>query len=331
MSRSGQRRTIVLRRITLLAVLAFTLPGQAAWGEPWPGKPLRAIVPIAPGSLTDTVPRLVFEQLSHQLGQRIVVENRPGAGGTIGTALAAKADADGYTLLAPSSAHTIAPALHARLSYDPARDFAAVAALGTTPFVLVVPPASGMKTVNDLTAAAKAKPGALNFASPGIGTASHLSAQRFLLGADVRAVHVPFKGGVEAMNEVMAGRIDFFFVALGAGLPHIREGRLIALAVNGAARATPLPDVPTLREAGVNNAEYTTWFGLFVPAGTAGHIVDRLHRETGLALQTPQVRDRLATMGVEPIAMSVREFGAYVAAEIAVNAELARAAGLKRE
>ena len=320
-----------LRWLILLSALGLGLATLEARAESWPTKPLKVIVPIAAGSVIDIVPRVVFEQLSTQLGQSIIVENRPGAGMTIGSNIVAKAEPDGYTMLATSSAHAIAPALYPNLSYQPAREFAAVAALGTSPFVLVVSPASGFKTTRDLVAAANAKPGAFNFASPGVGTASHLSAERFLTSSGVQAVHVPFKGGAEAMTEVIAGRIDFFFVALGAALPHIRNGKLSALAVNGAARSAALPEVPTLREAGFSNAEYPTWFGLFLPAGTPREIIDKLHRETLKALREPKVRDRLDKLGVDPLLMSPTEMDAYVEKEIAINAALVKALGLKPE
>jgi tripartite-type tricarboxylate transporter receptor subunit TctC len=319
------------RCLMLLPVLVLGLATMEARAQTWPTKPLRAIVPIAAGSLSDIVPRVVFEQLSIRLGQSIVVENRPGAGGTIGANLVAKAAPDGYTLLVHSSAHTIAPSLHANLGYDPARDFAAVAPLGVTPFVLVAPPARGYGTIRDLVSAAKAKPGAFNFASPGVGTASHLSAERFRFSAGVEAVHVPFKGGPEAMANVIAGRIDFFFMALGAALPNIRDGKLSALAVNGARRSTALPDVPTTSEAGFANTEYPTWFALFLPAGASREIVDKLHRETLAALQEPRVRERLAELGVEPMVMTPRELDVYVEKQIAADALLVRAIGLKTE
>jgi tripartite-type tricarboxylate transporter receptor subunit TctC len=321
-----------MKSIRLMVLsLCLTLAVCKAEAETWPAKPLKAVVPFAAGSLTDIVPRLIFEQLSQQIGQSIVVENRPGAGGTTGANAVAKAAHDGYTMLAPSSAYTIAPALYPNLGYDPARDFAAVTPLGSAPFVLVVTPGRGFKTVRDLVAAAKAKPSAMNFASPGVGSASHLSAELFRLSAGIQAVHVPFKGGVEAMTEVIAGRIDFFFMALGAALPHIRDGKLTALAVNGPARSTALPDVPTLQEAGFGNAENPTWFGLFLPAGTPQHIVDRLHRETVKALQAPKVRDKLAALGVDPMAMTPREFTAFVEKQIATDAALVKAIGLREK
>ena len=300
-----------------------------ARAESWPTKPIKAIVPISAGSVVDIVPRVVFEQLSTQLGQSIVVENRPGAGQTMGASAVAKSEPDGYTLLVNSSAHAIAPALHANLSYHPARDFAAVVPLGITPFVLVVPPARGFKTVRDLVAAANAKPDAFNFSSPGVGSASHLSAERFRLSAGVQARHVPFKGGVEAMTEVIVGRIDFFFVGLAAALPNIQDGKLAALAVNSATRSSVLPEVPTIRQAGFNDAEYPMWLGLFLPAKTPREIVDKLHRETLKALQEPKVRDRLAKLGVDPMIMTPTEFDAHVGKQIAADAALVKAAGLK--
>jgi tripartite-type tricarboxylate transporter receptor subunit TctC len=315
--------------LTLLPVLGLGLATMEARAEAWPTKPLRAIVPVGAGSTTDIIPRVVFEQLAVQLGQSIVVENRTGAGGTIGSAFVAKADPDGYTILAHGSALTISPALYSNLGYDPARDFAAVVPFGITPSVLVVSPARGWKTVGDLVAAAKAKPGALNFSSVGVGSATHLSAERFRVSARVEAVHVPFKGGAEAMTEVIAGRTDFFFGPVALVLPQIQEGKLTALAVNAAKRSTALPNVPTTLEAGFTNAEYPLWLGMFLPAKTPREIVDKLNRETLKALQEPKVRDKLAALGFDPMIMTPAEFAAHVEKEIAVNAALVKAAGLK--
>jgi tripartite-type tricarboxylate transporter receptor subunit TctC len=320
-------------RHSVLAISMFSLALHAidAGAQAWPTKPLRAIVPVGAGSATDVVHRLVLEQLSAQLGQPIVVENRVGAGGTIGSTLVAKAAPDGYTILAHGSAHTIAPALYESLPYDPSRDFIAVAPVGISPNVLVASPARGWSTAADLVAAAKARPDALNFSSVGVGTATHLSAERFVSSAGIRAMHVPFKGGAEAMLEVIAGRIDFFFGPVALVLPQIREGKLRALAVNAANRSAALPDVPTLREAGFKDADYPIWFGLFVPAKTPSDIVDKLSRETLAALQVPAVRGKLAALGVDPMAMSPARFATYVDGEIALNAELARKAGLKAQ
>jgi tripartite-type tricarboxylate transporter receptor subunit TctC len=234
-------------------------------------------------------------------------------------------------LLANGSAHAIAPALYKNLSYDPVRDFAAVAPLGSSPSVLVVSPARGIKTAADLVAAARAQPNALNFSSVGVGTATHLSAERFQASAGVQVVHVPFKGGAEAMTEVLAGRVDFFFGPVALVLPQVRDGKLLALAVNAGKRSATLPDVPTTAEAGIRDAEYPIWFGLFAPAGTPREIVERLNRETLKALQTPKVREKLAGLGLEPMPMSPDEFTAHVVREVSLNAALARKAGLKAE
>ncbi|HWI98280.1 MAG TPA: tripartite tricarboxylate transporter substrate binding protein [Burkholderiales bacterium] len=318
-----------MKRLLLLLALASAQP--AVHAAAWPAKPLRAIVPVGAGSSTDIVHRLVLEKLSAGLGQPIVVENRVGAGGTIGTAAVAKAEADGYTLLASGSAHTIAPALYKSLPYDPARDFAPVVPLGISPSVLVVSPAKGIESAEALVAAAKAHPGALNFSSVGIGTATHLAAERFVSSAAIEAVHVPFKGGAEAMLEVIAGRVDFFFGPVALVLPHIRDGKLRALAVNGATRSSMLPEVPTLREAGYRDAEYPIWFGLFVPARTPGPIVEKLNHETLKALQNPALREKLSALGVDAMAMTPQEFKLHVEREIVLNARLAKAAGLKSE
>jgi len=317
----------------LLAISGFALSLFAfdATGQSWPARPLRAIVPVGAGSSTDIVHRLVLEQLAADLGEPIVVENRVGAGGTIGSAVVAKSEPDGYTLLAHGSAHTIAPALYKNLSYDPARDFIAVVPVGISPSVLVVSPASGVNSAAELVAAAKARPGALNFSSVGVGSATHLSAERFASSAGIQVVHVPFKGGAEAMSEVIAGRVDFFFGPVALVLPHVRQGKLRALAVNGSSRSTVLPDVPTLREAGIQGAEYPIWFGLFVPAKTPSDIVERLNRETLKALQVPRAREKLAALGVDPIVMTPGEFAAYVEREIALNATLVQQAGVKAE
>jgi tripartite-type tricarboxylate transporter receptor subunit TctC len=288
-------------------------------------------VPIGPGGPTDLIPRVGFEQLGRQLGQRTVIENRPGGGGTFGAAFVAKAAPDGYTILANGSGHAIAPALHQNLGYRPTRDFAAVTPLCGLSSVLVVPPGSGIKTVRDLIAAARDKPQRLNFASVGVGTFTHLSAERFLVSAQVRAVHVPFRGGPAAMAEVMAGRIDFYFAPISLVASPVKEGKLTALAVNGPERSRLLPDVPTLSEARIANADYPVWFGLFLPAATPRPIVDKLHAEAQKALQVPSVREKLATLGCEPMAMTPAEFTAHVEQEVELNAALVKTIGLTAE
>jgi len=319
----------VLWRLLILA--SASIFASASLADSWPSRPIRAVVPVAAGSSTDIVPRVVFEQLASQLGQSIVVENRAGAGGTMGSAHVAKSLPDGYTVLAHGSAHTIAPSLYSNLGYDPSRDFIPVVPLGVTPSVLVVAPSTGYRSVADLIAASKARPGGLNFSSVGVGSATHLSAARFCSSTGISAVHVPFKGGAEAMTEAITGRVDFFFGPVALVLPHIRDGKLVALAVNGITRSAVLPDVPTLQEAGVANAEYPIWFGLFVPAHTPADVVDRLHRETRSALQTAKVRDKLLSLGVDPMPMTLGEFEAHVRKEVALNAALVQMVGIKPE
>jgi tripartite-type tricarboxylate transporter receptor subunit TctC len=316
--------------LMLLPAVAVGLAASVAEATSWPTKSLRVVVPFGAGSTTDIIPRIVFEQLGPQLGQAIVVENRSGAGGTIGTGMVAKASPDGYTILAHGSALTISPALYSSLPYDPVRDFVPVVALGISPSVLVVHP-KGFRTVAELVAAAKAKPGGLNYSSVGVGSATHLSAERFRASAGIDGGHVPFKGGAEAMLEVMAGRVEFFFGPVGLVLPNVREGKLSALVVNGAKRSAALPDVPTTREAGFIDAEYPIWFGLFLPAKTPREVVEKLHQESVKALQAPKLRDRLAGLGIDPMVMTPKEFDAYVRREIETNAALVRAAGVKPE
>lgn len=223
----------------------------------------------------------------------------------------------------------IAPSLHANLGYDPARDFAAVASLGISPHILVVSPTKGFRNAGDLVAAAKRGP--LTFASAGLGTATHLSAERFRASAGIEAVHVPFRGGPQAVSEVMTGRVDFFFGPVGLVLPYIRDGKLAALAVNGARRTAALPEVPTTAEAGFANAEYAIWFGTFLPAKTPRAIVETLHRETLKSLQAKPVREKLVALAIDPMTMTPAEFDAFVANETAVNAKLVKMIGLKAQ
>lgn len=315
----------------LLPVFGLAIGPASTQAQTWPSKPIKVIVPVAAGGATDILPRVVLEQISAQFGQPIVVENRPGAGTTIGANAVAKADPDGYTILVNGPSHTIGPSLYSKLGYQPTQDFIAVAPFGISASVLVVSPERNFRSVADLVAAAKTKPGTLNFASVGAGTATHLSAERFRASSGVDAVHVPFKGGAEAMTEVLAGRIDFFFGPLGLVLPNIREGKLVALAVNGTGRVNALPDIPTLTEAGFADAEYPFWLGLFLPAKTPSDIVERLHRETNKALQMPKVREKLAVLGFDPMDMSPAEFGDFIQKQIARDATLVKAAGLKAQ
>jgi len=310
------------------AVLGAPALPQIASAQDWPkARQIRAMVPFAAGSTLDIVGRIVMDPLSKALGQTIVIENRGGAGGSIGTAQVAKAAPDGYTLLIQASAHSAAPAAYPKISYDPTRDFAAVIPFGTVPNVLLVRPGRGIKSVKDLVAAAK--DGKMTYASAGVGSATHWAAERLRLAAKFEAVHVPFKGGPEALTEVMAGRVDFTSMGLGSALSFIKSGQLLPLAVSTPKRSPALPDVPTSIEAGLPNSDYIFWMGLFVPAKTPAAIIERLRAETAKVLALPAVQDRFRPQGIEPMPLSPSEFDALVKREVAANIALVKAAGLK--
>jgi len=316
-----------LRFIVGLA-LVWAACGSAS-AQTFPTHPIRAIIPFGAGSASDIIPRIVLDQLSSRLGEPVIVDNRAGAGGTIGAAAVVKSEPDGYTLLVNSSAHTIAPALYPNLSYDVRRDFVAIGAIGSVPNVLVMSPARGIKTIQDFVAAAKAKPGSFTFATLGVGSAVFMSAERFRVAAGYEAVHVPFKGGPEALSEVIAGRVDYYFCPVATALPFIRDGRLVALAVSSPTRTAALPDVPTTLEAGYRDSDYTFWMGMFAPAKTPKDIVEKLSRELAAAVQAPAAREKLGALGVEPMPMTPAEFDAYVTAELGRYASFAKTAGLK--
>ena len=309
--------------------LAAPSAAVAQASQPWPERTIQAIVPFAPGAANDIVGRIVLEQVSKQVGQPIVVENRPGAGGTIGVTAVAKAQSNGYTILVHSSSFSAAYSLYKSLPYDTLNDFAAVVPLGKTPTVPVAAPSKGFKTVTDLIAAAKAKPGAMNFASAGIGSVSHLAAERFRLSAGIEAQHIPFRGPNEAFTELMAGRIDFYFLPLAPALPLVKEGQLVALAVSTDRRAAALPDVPTTTELGFKDSTYLFWTGLFVPAKTPRDVIDRIHGESVKAMQIPAVQERLGKVGSESMPMSSDEFARYFREDVLSTAKLMQQVGVK--
>ena len=306
-------------------LLAFPV---VAGAQAWPTKPVRVIVPITAGSATDIIARIVFERVSAQLGQNFVIDNRPGASGTIGIAAAAKAEADGYTALVQSSSFTVVPITYSRLEYDTVRDFIGITPLGNVPNILVISPSKGLRSVKELIAAAKAKPGSITYASIGTGTATQLSAERFRLGAGFEGVHVPFKGTPEALNDVITGRVDFYFCPVISVVQFIREGKLVALATGSSKRASALPDVPTTLEAGLPNSDYNFWIGMMMRSKTPRAIVTKIHENTVKALQAPEAKERLGKLGAEPMIMSPEEFSGYIKADIAANAKLIKAAGI---
>ncbi len=324
MSLTHRRRFLTLAGASLAAP---ALP-RLAFADAWPkDKTIRAIVPFSAGSTVDIIGRIVLDPLARQIGQTMVVENRGGAGGTIGSAAVAKADPDGYTVLVNAAAHSAAPAAYPQITYDPAKDFSAVAIFGVVPNVLMVAPGKGIKTAKDL--AERAKSGDLTYSSAGVGSATHWAAERFRLSAGFKATHIPFRGGPEALTEVMTGRVDFCCIGISSSMSLITDGRLLPLAVSTLRRSAALPDVPTTTEAGFPDSDYNFWNGLLVPAKTPQPIIDRLHAEVQKALALPEVKAKLAPQGVEPLPLSPQEFDALIAKEIVSNVKLAQAAGLK--
>jgi tripartite-type tricarboxylate transporter receptor subunit TctC len=315
--------------LVFAAVLASFAAPSGTHADEWPTKPIRVIVPLSPGSAADIIPRIVFEQVAAQLGQSAVIENRPGASGTIGARAVATADPDGYTLLAHSSAHIIAPSTIANLQYDPIKDFVAIAPLVNLPNVLVIAPSKNIKTVQELVAEGKKRP--ITFGSIGVGSPIHMTMERFRISAGFKAQAIPFKGAPEALVEVMTGRVDVYYSPILAALPFVRDGKLLALAVSSPTRASTLPDVPTTLESGYPNSAYRFWIGVFAPAKTPRDIVFKLNTEIQKALQVPAVREKLAKLGVQPMSMTAEQFDKFAKDELAINAELAKAAGISAQ
>jgi tripartite-type tricarboxylate transporter receptor subunit TctC len=311
----------------VIAAPSYAL-AQSDPAQNWPSKPIHAMVPLAPGTGGDVVARLSLNALAQTLGQSIVIENKGGAGGTIGAGQVAKAEPDGYTLLFHSSTHVIAASLYTNLPYDTANDFAAVAPVGSVPSALVVSPSKGFRDLKDFVEKAKANPAGFTYASAGVGATTHLTAERFRLSAGFNAVHVPFRGG-GFQPEIMAGRVDFGYSPIATSLPNIKEGRLQALAVSSPKRATALPDLPTTLEMGYANSDYVIWFGIFLPARTPRAIVDKLADAVRKTMEQPALRERFAGLDVTPMPMTPPEFDALVRRDIVANAALAKAAGLK--
>ncbi len=320
------------RRWMIALALAVSVPALApalAQAQSWPSKPVRIIVPVTAGSATDVTARLIADHLSQQLGQPFVVENRTGAGGTTGMGYVAKSvEPDGYTILVHSAAFVIQPATFPNLGYDSGKDFAGVTLLGNVPLVMIASPAK-YKTLKDLVTVAKSKPNAVNYATVGYGAAAHLTSERLRLAAGFEAQQIPFRGAPEAINEVLAQRVDFFFSPTLAAVPLVRDGKLVALAVSSTKRALSLPEVPTTVEAGYLNSDYNFWIGMWVPVKTPREIIDRLYAETHKVLQLKSVQDKLFALGSEPANMTPAEFDAFTQSEIALNSALVKAAGIK--
>ena len=312
-----------------LIAAAFMLNTADAHAQAYPVKPVTIIVPFTPGSATDISARAVQQKLSEFWGQPVIIENRPGAGGTIGAGMVAKAAPDGYTLLVHSSGHAANPAIYAKLTYDTFKDFAEVTPVAGQATVLVVAPSTGYKTLADLMAAARAKPGSLNFGSAGNGSGTHLAGEKFKGMSKLDLLHIPYKGTPEAVTDTIGGRLTYYFAPIAAALPHVRDGKLVALAVSTAQRSSLLPDVPTVAQAGLPGFSFNLWTGMFAPAGTPQAVVEKIAADVQRAWAAPDVKDRLGKMGLEPMPMTPTEFKAFVKSEVEDASRVLQAAGVK--
>jgi len=316
-------------RFFLMLFLAL-LTGVAE-GQTYPSRPIRLIVPFPPGGSNDIVARMVATQLGERLGQQVVIDNRGGAGGVLGTDLAAKSPPDGYTLLLISVAYAFGPALYRNLPYDPERAFAPVGILGSGAAALTVHPSLPVNTVRELIALAKAKPGALNYASAGVGSLQHLACALFMIQAGIDVVHVPYKGGGPAMADVIGGQAQIVMPSLIQVVPHIKSGRLKVLGTSGTRRSAVLPDVPTIAESGVPGYEAHNWWGLLAPAGTPAPVIEKLHRDLTSVLSSRETEKRFETEGAEVVRMTPAEFGGFISAELVKWSRVAREVGIKAE
>jgi tripartite-type tricarboxylate transporter receptor subunit TctC len=319
------RKSLALVYFVLSLIVAST-----ARADDWPSHLIRATIPFGAGSTTDVVPRVVFDGLAAELGQSIVVENRVGAGGTVGTAMVARAEPDGYSILGHSSALAIAPAIYPDLSFDPTRDLVSALMIGTNANVMIVSPSRPWKTVQDFITDARAKPGSITFGSVGVGSAVHINAEKFRLAAGIEATHVPYRGGAEVIADIIGGRIDFYFCPLATALPLIQSGQVRPLVVSASKRVADLPDVPALEEVGLPKAAMTIWLGVFVPAKTPRDIVEKLHAAGQRVLDKPEMQAKLKKLGVEPTPMTTAEMDDLVKRDVAAYMEVIKAAGIKQ-
>ena len=321
---------MLLYRLLLVALaMANVYPALA---ETWPTRPIRFIVPFAPGGGGDVVGRIIGQRMSEQLGKPLVIDNRAGGGGTLGCELAAKAAPDGYTLLLGNVGPiAVGPALYPKLAYNPVRDFAPVTMIASFPNLLVANPGLPFKTVPELVAYAKSRPGALNFASAGAGTSTHLAGELFKSVAGIDVVHVPYKGGAAAMTDIIAGQVAYYFGTMPSSMPLAKAGKLRALAVTSLTRSPAAPEVPTIAESGYPKFETAAWYGLMFPTGTPREIVARTNAATMVVLALPDIRERLVHEGSEPLGSTPAQFGAYIKAEIAKWSGVVKAAHLKAD
>jgi tripartite-type tricarboxylate transporter receptor subunit TctC len=329
-SNTYSKRNYLKSACAAIALTVGTFSAQQALAQEWPkANAIKFIVPFTAGSGTDIIARTLAEKLAPALSARIIIENKPGAGGTVGAAQVATSPADGYTFLIHSSGHVVNPALFPKLSYDTLKDFDGITPLASLPNVLVVTPAKGYKDVADLVAKVKAKPDAFNYASAGNGSATHMNAEKFRLAANFKAQHIPFKGTPEAMTETIAGRIDWFFAPLVSALPLIKDGKLQALAVGTSSRAPALPNVPSMADSGLPDASYTFWVGLFATAKTPRAIIEKLNIETVKILNSAEMKEKLDKLGATAMPMEQAAFEKFLTDETKAAGALVKSAGIK--
>lgn len=323
------KRLLAIATCLLISAPAFSVSvfSTPALADTWPSKIIKAYIPFGAGSATDVVPRMFFERLSTELGQPIVIENRTGAGGTLGTSVVAHADPDGYSILAHSSAITIAPAIFPDLNYDATKDLSSALIIGYSANVMITSPTKPWKTIQEFMAAAKQKDANITFGSVGIGSAVHISAEKFLKAAGITATHVPYRGGGEVITDIIGGRVDFYFCPLATALQLIKDGQVRALLVSTPKRVADLPDVPTPVDIGLQGADSQIWFGVFVPSKTPKDIVDKIYTTGTKVLANPETLQNLKKLGVEPLPMKPDEMDAMLVRETAANLELLKGIG----
>jgi tripartite-type tricarboxylate transporter receptor subunit TctC len=314
-----------------LALLFFGLSVCASAQDTYPSRPVRFILPFPPGGGTDILGRVIAERLSANLGQPVVTENRGGAGGNVGAEAAAHSAPDGYTIVLVAPSLAISKTLYSRLNYDPVKDFAPISLVATVPNVMITNPAVEAKNLQEFIALARSRPGAMNYGSGGAGTSNHLAGELFNIVTGAKLVHVPYKGVNLAMQGVLAGEIELVFIGIPAALPHIKAGKLRALALVAPQRSPALAEVPTVAEAGLKDFEVTTWYGVLAPAGTPRPIVSRLNAELVKIMHAPDVKERLAAMATDPLTSTPEEFAAYLKREIAKWGDVVRKANVKAD
>jgi tripartite-type tricarboxylate transporter receptor subunit TctC len=317
-----------MKQIFAIAAAALAFSAHA---QDYPTKTIHIIIPLTPGSGADIAGRIVAQRLSEAWKQPVVIENRPGAGGQIGTAAVVKAEADGHTLLVQSSSHSANPAIYKSLPYDPQKDLADVAILGKTPYVMVTAANGPYKTLKNLIETAKAKPGEIPFASAGVGTSTHLAAEYVIGLAGLKMIHVPFKGSPDAMQDVLGGRSAFYMAPINAGMSLVKDGKLTALGVSTKNRAEVMPEVPTIAEQGLPTYDMTLWFGMWAPGNTPSSVVQKLNAAVNAIVLEPQVKEQFAKLGIQPAPMKPEDFSRFVRDEMEVYRRIVRHANIQQQ